>query len=755
MAAEGISPWRSLVHYRENLSDAWSGKPVINSDLRNTLAATGMSLPQSLASGSGILVDINTTKEWLGRGTTSLGKVGPLKTGIAGAVLGGTSGALVPTDTTLSPADQQAHQTRNALVGAATTGTFGASLPWLSKHLLIRLAAGMEATVRQDAFQQGFMRSVAGLTDNLKALVNGALDEQYKVATDMTTFSGGRVVGTSKLPSLAQQQTADQIGQQMQDFIEGRGGLVSPEWVQSTLTQGGVRPDLSARVGQQWRSALESASQTGQQLAARIHVDYEKLNNVEDFMKWASPFSTWALKMTPFWAEHIMERPAFLLTLADIENEWEQERQKQGLPSRFVGSVEVGPASAIASAILGRPIRMFLNPISGFLPYAGSPRLVSSASQEQNPLVMAYKVISGFGPAPHPVADWLFRVFGALGNEEQPRGYIRQGDTLEAFTGVNPNRVVDTVERSIRSAVSGRDVTDFENQGIQKRVEELAVQQLGHPPNQQDTASIPYIQAINQQKGPIWEQARQDVMKERGLRAATGFAAQIIQPQATLSPEEAAIREAQKVPKQGGSRVEFDPQMTKRLQYETANGNSQGKADAEVAATIWGDAVRVFGPDMPAPLPLYFQMGTWGAINEARKIVSTVQDAGIVKNLQGTGFDVNPLRQGYSGGGSAEEDRLNALLATYNSPGSILTNLSPVQQAAISQAYKTYAYAPAAFSSKMIQDKSISGAALQAAISARDQFRQQNPMLNEYLSYLANTNGQGNTTDFFQRIYRR
>src|SRR5205085_1568156 len=159
-----------------------------------------------------------------------------------------------------------------------------------------------------------------------------------------------------------------------------------------------------------------------------------------------------------------------------------------------------------------------------------------------------------------------------------------------------------------------------------KRVQELAVQQLGHPPMSQDVASGPYLQAISTQSGPIWEQARNEAQAEKDTRAAVGLLAQPVQPQTTLSPEEAAIRQAQVVESHGGQRIEFDPQMVKTLQYMNATGHASEPVDPKIGAVIMGDVVRMFGGAPPEPLASYLKMGTWGSTETLRKALTTLQN---------------------------------------------------------------------------------------------------------------------------------
>jgi hypothetical protein len=54
----------------------------------------------------------------------------------------------------------------------------------------------------------------------------------------------------------------------------------------------------------------------------------------------------------------------------------------------------------------------------------------------------------------------------------------------------------------------------------------------------------PTCSARRTQSGPLWERAKAEVELEKGVQAISGFVSQGIQPQAILTPEEAAIRKA-------------------------------------------------------------------------------------------------------------------------------------------------------------------------------------------------------------------
>ena len=762
-AFEGISPLRVANHFLNNMGTILKGKRPINDDLKNIQAATNIFLPHSITSGAAILADANATKEFLGRGVTASARVGPLKMALGGAALGAVAGGLKPE--TYTPENRG----RDIAVGAATGATVGATFPALSEILLRRIAAGMEATAREDAFTHQFVKGIGQRLPDLNAIIDN-LPMNWQPMLSQARSSGmgvGKLAAQGNAAPVANATVRTLSGftpkggpvglQSIKDFVAQRGGLVSPEWLQESLQKAGVAESEAAKVGDAWRAMLDGASKEGETLAGRIHVDYEKLNNFEQFMATMAPFSTWANKMTPFYAEHVLTKPAVLFSLMDYARLSEEERQRQGLPNRFIGSVEEPMLNSVASAVLGRPIRLFWNPIRGFMPFADVGRLGSAAPNEDNAFASAYKLMTSLGPQPHPLIELGMRMGGAFGPGEPAPPLFSFGNRVLAGTGIDLNLPAERGEQTLRRAISGRTPSDMDTFAIDRKVQELALRNIGHLPRQGDPASDPFMAARTSQAGPIWDQATKEYREEQALRSAFSLGGQTFSPQATLNPEEATIRAARRTPDQGGTRLAIDPQkypfLNDKIDNLLAQGKGQEPMPRELAYPIKQLAVQAFGqPDqwteqfgpLGGQLKQYYDMGTVASLNTLYDTITRAQ------------LFSNPTMQGYAGGMSPEETQLQAMLAQWNNPGSMpqFKAMSPDAQAALTKAWWTYENAGPAIGARLLADKSASGYWLQQAKNARDSYRSANPMLDQYINY-HEANPGGSVQDFLDHYWNK
>jgi hypothetical protein len=762
-ALEGISPVKVAADFFTNLGGSvFRNKSVLIPDLANVQAATGINIPHSIVSGAAILADANATKEFLGRGVTASARIGPLKLGLGGAALGAVAGGLQP-----EPYDVAGQKRVGDIAkGAATGAVVGLSFPALSEVLLRRIAAGMEAGARENAFLYRFTSGLAPRLDELNKLIDAAGYEvkagvqnvkQQSVGLGQLAQGGNAapVATTASRVATPAAPFANPVDlNSIKNFVASRGGYVHPDWLSENLQRAGVTAKTAHSVAEAWQTMLDGASKEGEAFAGRIHVDYEKLNNFEQFMAQMAPFSTWANKMTPFYAEHVLSKPSVLFSLLDYAHMSEQYRQERGLPSRFIGSVEDPQINGIVSAIFGRPIRLAWNPIRGFMPFADVGRLASAAPSEDNAFASAYKLLTSLGPTPHPLIELALRTGGAFGTGEPAPPLFSFGNRVLAATGVDLNLPGERGEQAIRRTISGRQPSDLDNFAIDRKVQEIAFRNLGHLPRSGDPASDPYMKARVDQAGPVWDQAKKEYRQEQALRAVFSLGGQTFSPQATLNPEEAAIRQAGKPIYQGGQKLAIDPARYPNLDDKLHNLLIQGKqteaAPNEIAYPIRQLATEAFGPVDTweqnfgaggTMLKQYYDEGTVGSVDVLYNAVRSAQAL------------ARPEMQGFSGGLSPEEAQLSAMMESYSNPGSLVQNLSPEAQAALTKAWFTYQNS-GPFRARLIQDKSASGYWLQQANNARDAFRSANPILDQYLNYLS-AKPQGNMQDFLDHYYQK
>jgi hypothetical protein len=242
----------------------------------------------------------------------------------------------------------------------------------------------------------------------------------------------------------------------------------------------------------------------------------------------------------------------------------------------------------------------------------------------------------------------------------------------------------------------------------------------------------------------VWQQAQSDARAQLAARQIPGFLTQAIQPQALLTPEEAAMRVARTPVQQGGQRVVLDPKVTQKLQDALSKQGPTAVTPPELLKPVQDAVTQLWGDQPPDIITFYLQDGRLGPVNTARELVGQAQ------------IMANPLAAGYSGGGSPEESRLEEMLSAYNNPGALVgKNLSPAAQRKLTEAYSQYSQMPAAFQKKLLADHSPTGYWLQQALTARDNYKAANPLLGQYLDYLASTGGTGNKKEFLERYFSR
>jgi hypothetical protein len=728
---EGVPVGRTINNLFDNFVDMWQGRAVMTAEARNLEMLTGQRIPNEVTQASGILADVNPTREFFNKGAGVAQKIGAKTLGGAGALGGAISGAV-------QDASDPGERAKHIIGGAATGAAIGGTLPMVEKYWLQRIAGGVEAVLRQDAYTMAFTRDVADRTDRLLAAVDSAAAQKVRVA--LQTSPGVRTPQSVGL--------SDSAISALHDTIENAGGLISPEEVAAIMRRNGVDAGSAANVANYWRNELAGAAQVGADFSNGIHVNYEKLSNLEQFMKEAFPFSTWALKMTPFFVRHTLENPIIVSGILALNQASRDEMNAKGLPGRFAGSISVPIGDAVFSSLIGRPVQVWFNPLRGIAPFADTAKMTGQALDEENPVAAGYRFASSFGIAPHPAVETALRMAGVFGTDEPARGYVRLGQIGKALTGADVNAGFTQAESGLRRLMTGQSPTNLDEVSIQKRLDELAVQQLGGPARPETPGSGPFIAARVNKSGPLWDQAARDVMNEQAIRAATGFISQGFTPQAILSPEEARIRQARKTTDQGGQRVAVDPAIRKTLEDAMKAGQTDAPVDQSIRDAVYTAAVNVFGPTLPDPLPMYFKVGNVATINAALSAVTAAQSGGVVKGSGGaTVTNVSPLIAAYSGGSSPEETQLNNLLSLYNSPGSI-TPGNPNAEA-VNRLFMLYQQAPD-FLKKGITSHPL----LADALQARTAYRKANPLLDGYLNYLAGV-PNGNKQDFLTNTYAK
>jgi hypothetical protein len=804
---EGVNPFKVARNLTDNFGAAARGEPVFTSGTRNLAQALGLVgedgtplLPHSVsAAGAGMLNDANPTRLYTGKGLTASQEIGAPKLAIGGAALGGASGFAG------SPDDASFGETAlNTLGGMAAGGAIGGAMPTMSKYLLQRLSRGMEDVMRQSAWELGTRNQILSSSDQLDQIVREAYTNGFPVpqptpGIDIASTPAGQLVNLLRQrgiepPTLATGVTAsgapklepdwrliEAIKQHaasggtvrnpngpgaqwlqglldaanpiqgpapvplldVEDFLKAVGAtdnLFSPSDLTDALrNMGGLGDDAAQAAGKAWQNVIHGASQSGAGLSDTIHFDYSDLNNLESLVRQMVPFSTWSMKAFPFFARHIAEHPAILTSALELQRQSSEMRDEQGLTSRVQGSLPMGGgADALWSVLLGRNVDTYTNPLRGLVPFSDTFKSIEDLDQMDNPVAAAYKLLTAFGPSAHPALEFIARTSGILGQDTPARGLSRHAGPVQGLTallganrgrGINPEAALTEGEERLREGLSGREVTDLAQTAAERRIDELALATTGQTITSGDPRVVPYLQAKTQHRGPLWDQAMKDVSRERGLRSLVGYVSNQASPSAIVSEEEAQIRQAR-----ASLTVPQDLSQQIRQMAQTAPGE---KVQGETYRSVQQIAQSV--PPNSGIRP---------------EDIQTVLAMPVAANVQWLFSAIyeyerrqNPAVSAYSGAGSPEQRNLQNLLTEYrNIAASVpeLRGLPPEQIEAISSLVESRKNLPAG----MRPQNSIVGRYASLLGQGQEKFRQANPVLDEYLSWLAQNQGRGSVEEF-------
>jgi hypothetical protein len=625
-----------------------------------------------------------------------------------------------------------------ALAGAAIGSRIGAVSERIRKS-----SQGIETVLRERGWEEGMSR----------ALVKSMADME-KVIVDGLTKPGARASGTP-----VNQGFIDSLVGQVKDIdpltgkYRGAGGQVDPAYIRRQLIKSvQITEDRAGEITRALDDILYNASQKGIDLSNKFNFDYQDLSAVERVLSEAFPFSTWFMKATPFFAEQGARHPLIGNIIRTERATAAQDQKERGLPPRFSGMLPNQTGSSLLSAIVGRPLEMFNDPLRGFIPFAGASQALTSQQfraddSEINPIQSVLDTLDIAGLQPGPIPDMILRNSGLTGEPDDPaRGYIRWGGPLagatalasrgvEAATGKNPgwyvdvNRGTQRIEETVRKALTGQDVTVPLEVQTERRLDELALKNTGQPIGSEDAAVAPYVRARMSHSGPLWEQAKAEVELEKGVQSLAGFVSQDIQPQAILTPQEAQIRGAKKD-------TLIDP-GTARALNQAATKSPTAIADPQHVAQVQSanDAVvQALGINTPPD------------IKERLANPTNANLAYVSKQIYEWEVEQRPLMRGYGSSGSPEQRQIGNAVSAMSHAGE---GLDPLTYALMIQQNQASAMAQGRFNQMgaIHASHQIPGQE-QAAIKA------DNPLVGEYFTWRTTHPGMG-VPEFLAEKYHK
>jgi len=389
------------------------------------------------------------------------------------------------------------------------------ALGTLLSRLSRRLGAGAEKLVQFNrrvgqAVESSF-RSGAWITETLRQLREARPAFDGLVRQVLGTRNGNRLI-------------------RMLDATE-RGVVFSVQQLEEAVRRVGGTPEQAAELSAAWSRVQVEASRRGEELARRLFFDYGDEKNIERWLgirAWA-PFHFWATRNIPFYLETLGQHPWLLRAWESYHQIAEDERERLGLPRRFIDTMPVpflgwlfGPGTAYANPIVALSI-------ADQLKYRYIPDDAPLLARLQ---VQASRV--GLGLAPW--AEIPLGVAGVLGEDWEPMRVLRHSGLLAQATGLDVEQPFREGIRRIRGqpeTLTGSGYTDYL---VKKRILELSVEETGR------AADPEYVKALNDPESPIFQRAWQDVRRQLLAQEVVGMTLPV--PVKFLPETERQIREA-------------------------------------------------------------------------------------------------------------------------------------------------------------------------------------------------------------------
>jgi hypothetical protein len=718
---------RTAADLFDNAGNILRGTPFNTSDAMAMSARGGVPIPASLHEAADRALNANvgssTARTLLGSTTKDV---------IGGAALG-AFGA------------QETDQ--NPVIGALLGGVTMGKLPAIATRLR-KSSQGIETVLRERGWVEGMS----------KAWTEDMLRLNDEVAQILT--APGPKGGKSPVSNSLSRTIADQISQE--------GVQVSADQVrQQLLSRVKVTPQRAEDAARTVDDALYEASRGGVKTSNEFNFDYQDLSPIERAITTVAPFATWYLKAVPYFTKQGLKHPVLGSLLQDESSASAQMQQERGLPTRFTGTIPQQGQGSLMSVLVGRPLEAFQNPLAALLPFGSLGRDIAASQyddEDTSPLAQVTKIaLNQLGLNPLITTGARVAGIGSDMNDPATQNLLRTGAPIagltalaakgvEAATGQNPgwnlntNSGLQKIEEKVREmgdaaahGGQGRQVQDTTQLAIERRVDELALKATGAPLSSDNAASIPYIRAKRDMKGPIWEQAKNEVAQEKGAQSLIGFVSPTLRPDAVLTPEEGQIRQAKAGPL-------LDPQVARTIDTAAEKAPAE-MADPKALAAIT-TAVQTIAEKTGRPTP--------DPVAQRLAAPTNANLDWISKEVYKWQAEQDPLVQGYGSSGSMEQRRIANDQGVMSVAG---RGLDPATQAALIANNRASSVAQHAAPSRTIlqgSNQGLGGGIIAAAKAIpgqeRDAIQAQNPLLTEYYAWRTTHPGM-EVADFLKEKY--
>ena len=321
--------------------------------------------------------------------------------------------------------------------------------------------------------------------------------------------------------------------------LQGRAGVYNWTELPQKLSEAGFHPDDITGLTQDYLNILGKTNKQAMEIVNKIHVNYEKFNNLESILDETIPFTRWPIRMYPHFGEMLAENPAIAIWLGHYTQVTGEDAKRLGLSDTKYRMLMRVPGGGGISGALAKAIFGIAGPESfqqgqnipgqpeaegGW--YFNPLRILAPVEQAIARTARGLEFERGLGGQAREITELLGTPFPALRYPLQIAS-AKLGQGVPALRGILPydvNEPFPTVTRfgaflgsgergtqELIAKAAGVDPYVYERAETQRRLGEMAAEETGrvkHPL---------YEAAKGTESGPQYRRALQQVRKEQQL----------------------------------------------------------------------------------------------------------------------------------------------------------------------------------------------------------------------------------------------
>lgn len=254
----------------------------------------------------------------------------------------------------------------------------------------------------------------------------------------------------------------------------------------------------------------------GVEYADKLFFNYAMTNQLDKMLGWASPFVIWQTRNLPLWANMLATKPGLLRGVSEYHEETVDRAEEDTLPARFGGFIRSTELDPLYSALIGRPISAYSNPLAAVLGGYSQTDMPPYVGKDVKPLGQAVTVggYLGGGLSLWPWLDIPLKVSGQMGRSVSYGDFFAPSRFLRTF-GIDFEQ---NWKRFLLEAqgIETETANPFLDQAIQRRIAEIAAEQ-----NITDEATL--YRAMADPKHPLHVRARKEAEAESNTISALRY----------------------------------------------------------------------------------------------------------------------------------------------------------------------------------------------------------------------------------------